>query len=84
MLLNAPGSSATVLVALAVIGESPAAMSAGKVSSVPPPAMALTKPAASAAPAPTRSWAEEGEGSGAEMGGWAAGDQIERTTRTER
>jgi len=45
-----------VLVALATIGERPAAMSAGKVSSVPPPAIELTIPASSAAPAPTRSW----------------------------
>jgi hypothetical protein len=73
MLLNAPGRSATVLVAFAVIGERPAAISAGKVSSVPPPAMELTKPAASAAPAPTNSCADEGEGSEAKMGvraGW--------------
>jgi hypothetical protein len=68
MLLDAPGSSATVLVALAVMGERPAAMSAGKVSSVPPPAIELTNPATSAAPAPTRSWADDGEGSEAGMG----------------
>jgi hypothetical protein len=57
MLLSAAGSSATVLVALATIGGRPAAISAGKVSSVPPPAMELTIPASSAAPAPTRSCA---------------------------
>src|SRR3954451_4902352 len=57
MLLSAAGSSATVLVALATIGVSPAAMRAGKVSSVPPPAIELTMPASSAAPAPTRSCA---------------------------
>ena len=46
-----------MLVALATIGGRPAAISAGKVSSVPPPAMELTIPASSAAPAPTRSCA---------------------------
>ena len=57
MLLSAAGSSATVLVAFATIGDSPAAMRAGKVSRVPPPAIELTIPASSAAPAPTRSCA---------------------------
>src|SRR5690348_12591224 len=57
MLLSAAGSSATVLVAFATIGVSPAAMRAGKVSRVPPPAIELTIPASSAAPAPTRSCA---------------------------
>src|SRR5258705_13141621 len=57
MLPSAAGSSATVLVAFATIGVRPAAMSAGKVSSVPPPAIELTIPANSAAPAPTRSCA---------------------------
>src|SRR6188472_3322383 len=57
MLPSAAGSSATVLVAFATIGVSPAAMRAGKVSSVPPPAIELTIPASSAAPAPTRSCA---------------------------
>jgi len=55
MLLNAPGRRATVLVAFAFSGESPAATSAGKVSSVPPPAIALTNPARRAAPAPMAS-----------------------------
>src|SRR5215217_4448135 len=59
MLLNAPGRSATVLVALAFRGDSPAATRAGKVSSVPPPAIALTNPARRAAPAPTASWLGE-------------------------
>src|SRR5689334_5089671 len=53
MLLNAPGSSATVLVALATSGVSPAPTSAGKVISVPPPAIAFTIPAARAAAATT-------------------------------
>jgi citrate synthase len=57
MLPSAAGSSATVLVAFATIGVSPAAMSAGKVRRVPPPAIELTIPASSAAPAPTRSCA---------------------------
>jgi len=57
MLLSAAGSNATVLVAFATIGVRPAAMSAGKVSRVPPPAIELTIPASSAAPAPTRSCA---------------------------
>jgi hypothetical protein len=45
MLLTAPGQSATVLVALATIGETPRLMRAGKVRSVPPPAMAFITPA---------------------------------------
>jgi hypothetical protein len=57
MLLNAAGSSATVLVAFATIGDRPAAMRAGKVRRVPPPAIELTIPARNAAPAPTRSCA---------------------------
>src|SRR5689334_9867156 len=57
MLPSAAGSNATVLVAFATIGGRPAAMRAGKVSSVPPPAIELTMPASSAAPAPTRSCA---------------------------
>ena len=39
----------TVLVALAITGESPAASSAGKVISVPPPATELIAPAENAA-----------------------------------
>src|SRR6478672_12207528 len=57
MLPSAAGSSATVLVAFATIGVNPAAISAGKVRSVPPPAIELTIPASRAAPAPTRSCA---------------------------
>src|SRR5512140_3382007 len=45
MLVRAPGRSATVLVAFATSGDSPAATSAGKVRSVPPPAIALMIPA---------------------------------------
>src|SRR3954468_16548519 len=45
MLPSEPGQSATVLVALAVSGGTPSPMSAGKVSSVPPPAIALIAPA---------------------------------------
>src|SRR5688572_24346070 len=45
MLPSAPGQSATVLVALATIGEMPRPTRAGKVSSVPPPAIELTAPA---------------------------------------
>jgi hypothetical protein len=44
MLLTAAGHSATVLVALARIGEIPSPTSAGKVSSVPPPAMEFMTP----------------------------------------
>ena len=45
MLLTVPGQSATVLVAFATIGEMPSPTSAGKVRSVPPPAMAFIAPA---------------------------------------
>jgi hypothetical protein len=44
-----PGTSATVLVTLATTGEIPSARSTGKLTSVPPPAIALIKPAAIAA-----------------------------------
>jgi hypothetical protein len=50
MLPTDPGRSARVLVALAVIGESPIQISEGKVSSVPPPATALIIPPSAAAP----------------------------------
>jgi hypothetical protein len=56
MLLHVPGTSATVLVALAMIGECPAQMSEGKVSSVPPPATALIIPAAIAEPKSNEPW----------------------------
>ena len=49
MLPSEPGQSATVLVALATSGVTPSPTMAGKVSSVPPPAMAFTAPAAAAA-----------------------------------
>jgi hypothetical protein len=49
MLLSAPGTSATVLVALAASGLMPAAIRAGKVSRVPPPASALMTPPPNAA-----------------------------------
>src|SRR3954470_1538962 len=74
MLLNAPGRSATVLVAFAFSGDSPAATSAGNVSSVPPPAIALTNPARRAAPAPMASWVGE---TGA--GGMVIGRQCRRS-----
>ena len=45
MLAPIPGQSATVLVALATIGVMPSPTSAGKVSSVPPPAIELIAPA---------------------------------------
>ena len=45
-----PGQIATVLVALATVDGSPSQMSVGKESSVPPPAIALMAPAATAAP----------------------------------
>src|SRR5574338_842405 len=51
MLLNAPGHSATVLVALATSGGTPSAMSAGNVSNVPPPAIEFTMPPTAAATA---------------------------------
>jgi hypothetical protein len=70
MLLNAPGRSATVLVAFAFRGDRPAATSAGKVSSVPPPAIALTNPARRAAPAPMASWVGETGAGGMAMGRW--------------
>src|SRR5215207_10457482 len=80
MLLNTPGRSATVLVALALSGERPAATSAGKVSSVPPPAIALTNPPSRAAPAPTRNWAAVT--GGAE--GMTIGGLVEPGDRTVR
>src|SRR6185369_9753696 len=43
--VNEPGTSATALVALAATGETPAARSVGKVSTVPPPASAFITPA---------------------------------------
>ncbi len=46
--LSEPGTSATALVAFAATGDTPAASSAGKVSIVPPPAMAFITPAAMA------------------------------------
>jgi hypothetical protein len=49
MLPSEPGQIATVLVALAVIDGSPSQTSAGKESSVPPPATELTPPARNAA-----------------------------------
>src|SRR6188474_347974 len=49
MLPIAPGQSATVLVALAVIAGTPSPTNAGKVISVPPPAMELIAPPMAAA-----------------------------------
>jgi len=49
MLPSEPGHNATVLVALATRGVTPSPTMAGKVSSVPPPAIAFTAPAAAAA-----------------------------------
>src|SRR5438552_1797585 len=46
-----PGHNATVFVILAVTAGSPAATSAGNEIRLPPPAMALTSPAASPVPA---------------------------------
>ena len=46
-----PGHSATVLVTLAVTADIPPATSAGNVMRLPPPAIALTPPPTSAAPA---------------------------------
>ena len=57
-----------MLVAFALSGVSPAATSAGKVSSVPPPAIALTNPARSAAAAPIRSWDGETGAGGSTIG----------------
>src|SRR5665647_538294 len=51
MLVSVPGRSATVLVAFATSGESPAATMAGKVMSVPPPAIAFMMPPTNAAAA---------------------------------
>ena len=48
MLVMAPGQSATVLVALAMIGGTPNPTSAGKTSNIPPPAIALAMPASTA------------------------------------
>src|SRR5208337_4232907 len=47
--LSDPGTSATVLVAFAVTAGRPAERRAGKVRSVPPPAMEFTTPARNAA-----------------------------------
>jgi hypothetical protein len=44
MLLSDAGQSATVLVAFATIGAMPRPMRAGKVSNVPPPAIAFITP----------------------------------------
>ena len=44
MLLSEAGQSATVLVAFATMGGMPSPMSAGKVSKVPPPAIAFMTP----------------------------------------
>jgi hypothetical protein len=49
MLPSEPGQIATVLVELAVTGGSPSQTSAGKESSVPPPATELIPPARNAA-----------------------------------
>ena len=49
MLPTDPGKSATVLVAFACRGGMPSAISAGKVSKVPPPAMEFMTPAIIAA-----------------------------------
>src|SRR5438094_8703102 len=54
MLPSEPGQIATVLVALAVIDGSPSQTSAGKESSVPPPATELIPPARNAAVAAIR------------------------------
>ena len=43
-LVAAPGSSATLLVALAALAGSPSAISAGSVAKVPPPASAFIAP----------------------------------------
>ena len=48
MLVIDAGQSATVLVAFALIGGNPSAMSAGNVTSVPAPAIAFMTPAISA------------------------------------
>jgi hypothetical protein len=55
MLLIDAGQRATVLVAFALSGGTPSAISAGKVTSVPPPAMAFITPATSAAATTSRS-----------------------------
>jgi hypothetical protein len=44
MLARVPGQSAAVLVAFATTAGMPSATSAGNVTSVPPPAIALTIP----------------------------------------
>lgn len=46
---TSPGTSAVVFVTFAAMGGIPNAMSTGNVIRVPPPAMAFTKPAKSAA-----------------------------------
>jgi hypothetical protein len=53
-LAGAPGQRATVDVALALIGGMPSPTSAGKVSSVPPPAMEFMTPPSSAATTTSR------------------------------
>src|SRR6185503_10818723 len=59
MLVTEPGHSATVLVAFAVSGGIPRPTSAGKVSSVPPPAIEFMTPAATEmSTTALRRWAE--------------------------
>ena len=53
MLPTVPGQIATVLVAFAVTEFSPSQISAGKETSVPPPATELMAPARNAAPKAT-------------------------------
>ena len=55
-------TKATVLVALAITGGVPQRRRTGKVISVPPPAMALTAPAAVAAAKRAKIWESDIEG----------------------
>ena len=57
-----PMTKATVLVALAITGGVPQRRRTGKVISVPPPAMALTAPAAVAAAKRAKIWESDIEG----------------------
>ena len=49
-LVNDAGQSASVLVALAAMGDNPPYINAGNDSKVPPPAIAFTNPAMNPAP----------------------------------
>src|SRR5687768_5099427 len=56
---KSPGQSATVLVALAILGSRPSQIKTGKVISVPPPAIELIAPAAKAQANRMTAWSRD-------------------------